>query len=104
MLSMTNAPHHLTAWDLIGFGGNLQDIDADAPDCPASVRIVGGHRLYEAVDFNDSGRQRKVRLARLVVTADGIRQVNRYVEPNVRMEVVPDKEGSEPIRGMERTG
>lgn len=78
------------AWDLIGFGGNLRDLDYEAPNRPASVRIVGGRTLYEAVDFNDDTRQRKVRLARLVIGPKGFHQINRYVDPDTPVEIVPD--------------
>lgn len=79
-----------TAWDLIGFGGNLQDLDEDAPYQTASVRIIGGRTLYEAVDFNDETRGGRVRLARLQVTEHGIRQINRYVDPDTPVEIIPD--------------
>lgn len=71
-----------TAWELVGF-------PRDAEEDRALVRIVGGRTLYESVEFRDDGRSRRVRLARLDVTAAGLRQVNRYVDPDTRLEVVP---------------
>jgi hypothetical protein len=88
-----------TAWKLVGFGGNASDLDflltdwdgpANWPDAPASVRIKDGRTLYEAVDYNDHTPGDKVRLARVTVTADGIRQINRWVDADTTLEVVLD--------------
>jgi hypothetical protein len=69
------------AWDLIGFGGT-------AGGRTASVVTVGGRGVrYEAVD---GGEAANVRLARLEVTPDGIRQVNRWVDPDALVMVVLD--------------
>ncbi len=87
-----------TAWDLIGFDGSAfsafgsdhPDVKAAyeagevAKDSPYLVRVKGGRTLYEAVD-NFGGE--KVRLSRLD-TADGLRQVNRYVAHDTTLEVV----------------
>lgn len=73
--------HTTDAWDLIGFDGNWEGETA-------SVRVKGGRTLYEAVMFIDGGRATKPRLARLEATADGIRQVNRYVDPDTVCEIV----------------
>jgi hypothetical protein len=84
---VTSAVRVAVAWDLIGFDGNLSSIDAG--DGPASVRVVGGRALYEAVDYKDGSR--RVRLARLTNTACGrLRQINRYVGPDVVLEVLSD--------------
>lgn len=64
------------AWDLIGHEG--------------SFRLVGGRTVYEAVLFIDNGRSAKVRLARLVSEPDGLRQINRYVDPETPVEVLND--------------
>jgi hypothetical protein len=69
-----------SAWDLIGFDGS----DGQ------SVRILGGKTLYEAVDYRDDTPGLKVRLARLDVKPSGIRQVNRWVDPDEMLEVVKD--------------
>lgn len=66
-----------TAWDLIGFDGTS-----------GMVRVVGGRALYEAVDYQDSRGGKLVRLSRLDVTAGGLRQVDRYVDPDTPLEVV----------------
>ena len=71
----------MVAWDLIGFGGAIDGR-------PADVRIIGGTALYEAVDYNDDTPGCRVRLARLEVTADGFRQINRYVDPDTPLEIV----------------
>lgn len=65
----------LTAWDVIGYDG------------PAHIRIAGGRTLYETAFFYDNGRTHNVRLARLD-TKDGLRQVNRYVDPDTEVELV----------------
>lgn len=75
-----------TAWDLIGFDGR-----------DGYVRVVGGRALYESVDFRDDTPGGQVRLSRLDhVTVTGepngpwqLRQVNRYVDPDTQLEVVP---------------
>jgi len=62
------------AWDLIGYEG--------------SFRIAGGRTVYEAVLYNDaSAKGDKVRLARLD-TRHGLRQINRWVEPDTPIEVL----------------
>lgn len=71
------------AWDLIGFDGGTADK-------PAHVRIRGGRALYEAVIFYDGTRQEKVKLSRLEATPDGIRQVDRRVDPDTEMEILFD--------------
>lgn len=88
------------AWDLIGFDGTLESIthladpslelDRFAPRTPASVRIKGGRTLYESVVFNDDTRGDRVRLDRLVAEQDGLRVVNRYVDPDTELEVVSE--------------
>jgi hypothetical protein len=65
---------YVKAWDLIGDEG--------------SFRIKGGRTVYEAVMYNEAtARGDKVRLAR-VETCDGIRQVNRWVDPDTLIEVI----------------
>lgn len=64
----------MTAWELIGFEG--------------AFRIVGGRSQYDAVQFNDpNGRQRKVLLSRL---DSGLRQTDRYVDPDTQLEILSD--------------
>lgn len=65
-----------TAWDLVGYDGD------------GWIRVVGGRALYETAIWNDDGRQRLVRLARLDVGPDGLHQVNRYVNPDTPVEIV----------------
>jgi hypothetical protein len=72
--------HTDTAWNLIGF-------DSEWDGAPAEVRIQGGRTLYEAVMFIDNGLSEKPRLARLV-TDGGLRQINRYVDPDTVLEIV----------------
>lgn len=66
-----------SAWDLIGHEGKF--------------RLIGGRTVYEAVLFNDatstSGRPR---LARLDVSGEWPRQINRYVDPDTEVEVLED--------------
>lgn len=66
----------LTAWEAIGFDGD------------GLLRIKGGRALYEAAIFYDGTRQRCVKLARLEPGDGGLRQVNRYVDPDTELEVV----------------
>jgi hypothetical protein len=66
-----------TAWDLIGFQG--------------VVRVKGGRAVYEEVIFIDGTRQEKVRLARLDVDELGLKQVNRYVDPDTTLEVLEEE-------------
>lgn len=73
--------HTDTAWNLIGF-------DSDWDGKFASVRVKGGRTLYEAVMFIDNGRSDRPRLARLEADGGGIRQVNRYVDPDTVCEIV----------------
>lgn len=72
-----------TAWDLIGFDGS-----------EGLVRIKGGRTLYEAVDYNDARGGQTVKLARLVTVIHNgqprLRQINRYVDPDTELEVIPD--------------
>ena len=67
----------LTAHDLIGYDGDDH------------IRIVGGRALYESVmvpfDGYDGGN---VRLARIVADDRGLRQINRYVDPDTPVELV----------------
>jgi len=60
-----------TAWELIGWDNGR-------------VRIVGGRATYEAVMIRDGGDA--VRLARLEVGPEGLRQLNRYVNPDTLLE------------------
>jgi hypothetical protein len=65
------------AWDLIGEEGQF--------------RLIGGRSTYEAVMYNDAtAKSNKVRLAKLVADPHryGIRQVNRYVDPDTLVEVL----------------
>jgi hypothetical protein len=64
-----------TAWDLIGYDG------------PLWLQIVGGRTLYDQAVFNDNTSGHRVRLDRLD-TADGLRVVNRYVDPDTPMRLV----------------
>ena len=64
------------AWDFIGYDG------------PDAVRILGGRALYDAVIFYDDTPGDRVKLARLDAGADGIRQVNRYVDPDTIIQIV----------------
>lgn len=62
------------AWDFVGYDGSGQ------------LRIVGGRTLYETADNTAADR---VRLARLVYATPGrLRQINRYVPADTRLEVV----------------
>lgn len=67
----------MTAWDLIGYDG------------PDFVRIKGGRALYEAVMYLDNTPGEQVKLARLDATADGLREISRYVDPDTELEIVP---------------
>ena len=58
-----------TAWDLIGWDDG-------------KLRIPAGRLTYDAVVFNDTTHGHRVRLDRLDVGANGIRVVNRYVDPD----------------------
>jgi hypothetical protein len=75
---MSTTPEQRTAWLWIGFGGEGGDL-----------RVKGGRTLYEAAD-NFGGE--KVRLARLNVTDNGLRQVNRYVDADTILEFIPRAE------------
>lgn len=68
-----------TAWDCIG---NYSDLI----DNTYSIRVIGGKIIWEMA-FPVRGYQR-VRLARLI-TNDGIRQINRYVNPDTPVELIP---------------
>lgn len=67
----------LIAHDLIGYDGDQY------------IRIVGGRTLYETVmvldGYDGSGN---VRLCKLVADERGLRQINRYVDPDTRVELV----------------
>lgn len=78
-----------TAWELIGFDGNVAD-DKLNEDVPVGVRVKGGRTLYEAVVFNDATPGERVRLDRLVSDSDGLHVVNRYVDADTVLEVVWD--------------
>jgi len=53
-------------------------------------RLVGGRTIYEAVCYlGASARSSRVRLARLVADERGLRQINRYVDWNAQIEVLP---------------
>lgn len=95
-------PIAYTAWDLIGFDGNMVSVPMEDGSPPprydeeggnhieynsANVRIVGGRTLYEAVVFNDGTHGHRVRLDRLT---NDLRVVNRYVDPDTPMEVIED--------------
>ena len=71
-----------TAHDLIGYDG------------PEWIRIVGGRTLYESVcvldGYDGSGN---VRLVRLVADERGLRQINRYVDPDTPVELITSQEG-----------
>jgi len=65
------------AWDLIGHEGKF--------------RLVGGHRIYEGVMYDlRTARSNRVRLAYLVADERGLRQINRYVDPDTPVEVIED--------------
>lgn len=52
-------------------------------------RLPGGRAEYEAVMYDEAtARGSRPRLARLEVTADGIRQVNRWVDWDQPVEVI----------------
>lgn len=57
------------------------------------IRIKGGRTIYEAVMFCCGGRQKMVLLAYLVPTERGIKQINRYVQPDTMIEIM------EPVGG-----
>lgn len=63
------------AWDLIGQEG--------------AFRIRGGRSVYEAAFYAPRDGNR-VRLARLVATERGIRQINRWVDPDTEIEVLEE--------------
>lgn len=64
------------AWDLIGYDGDLW------------LQVVGGRTLYDTAMFNDSTPGQRVRLDRLD-TANGLRVVNRYVDADTPIRLVP---------------
>ena len=65
-----------TAWELIGHEGRF--------------RLPGGRAVYEAVMYDEaSARGTRPRLARLE-TRGGLRQVNRWVDPDQLIEVIDD--------------
>ena len=65
----------MIAFDLIGYDG------------PDYIRVVGGRTLYESVHVNDGYSDGSVRLVRLDTTR-GLRQINRYVDPDTLVEFV----------------
>jgi hypothetical protein len=68
----------LVAHDLIGYDGDDY------------IRIVGGRALYESVMVPFDGYEGgNVRLARLDTTGGRLRQINRYVDPDTPVELVP---------------
>lgn len=69
-------PSNLRAWDLIGYDGNQY------------IRIVGGTTTYETVIYWDGQRSEKVKLAKLVSDANGLRTIIRYVDPETLVELV----------------
>jgi hypothetical protein len=57
----------------------VHDLAADwSHPAAESFQLVGGRVTWEQASY---GRGDQVKISRLVVTADGIRQVNRYVDP-----------------------
>jgi hypothetical protein len=66
----------LTAFDLIGYDGDQY------------IRIAGGRALYETVAVRDGYQDGPVMLQRLDVQPDGLRVVNRWVDPLTRVELV----------------
>ncbi len=76
-----------TAWDLIGFDGQ---VDGEA----ARVRRKRGSVLYEAVSFNDDTPGDRVRLDRLSVDDEGLRADHVYVDPDTVLvvEIDPPRE------------
>jgi hypothetical protein len=66
----------LIAFDLIGYEGDQW------------IRVIGGRTLYESVLVRDGYTDGSVRLTRIVVDQDGIRQLNRYVDPETAVELV----------------
>ena len=66
----------LTAWECIGF---------DQPGL--YLRVAGGRALYEAAIYYDDTPGEHVKLVRLD-TQDGVRQVQRYVDPDTILQVV----------------
>ena len=69
-----------TAWDCIGRY-------SQAIDNTHSIRISGGRTLYE--DASLAKTENLVRLARLATAP--LHQINRYVDPETRVELVPIK-------------
>ncbi len=56
-----------------------------------TFRLPGGRATYEAVMYDEArARSARPRLARLDVTRDGIRQVNRWVDWDQPVEVITD--------------
>lgn len=85
-----DTPRTFTAWELIGFDGRLNDVsglDDEALDTNVySVRVKGGRTLYDAVL---NGSREGVRLARVDIASNGLRQVNRYIDPFLTLELIP---------------
>jgi hypothetical protein len=70
-----------TAFDPIGYDG------------PRYVRVVGGRTLYDAVGHMTRPYEGgNVRLARLEISTRGIRQINRYVDPDTPVELIDKQE------------
>jgi hypothetical protein len=69
----------MIAFDLIGYDGDQY------------IRVVGGRTLYESVLVRDGYIDGNVRLVR-IDTNYGIRQINRYVDPDTPVELVDKQE------------
>jgi hypothetical protein len=83
-----------SAWDLIGFDGSPETTEyltSRKFSGGVYVRIVGGRALYEAVIYNDETGGQNVRLARLDSTPEGLRQTDRYVDADTRLELVGEE-------------
>lgn len=73
---MTNTV--ITAWEAIGWEDTGDD---------RYLRVVGGRTLYETATFYDNTPGHMVKLSR-IDTRYGIRQIDRYVDPDTLLEVV----------------
>ena len=76
--TVTTMTDPTTAFDLIGYDGDQY------------IRIVGGCALYETVAVRDGYQDGPVILQRLDVrpVPNGLRVVNRWVDPLTRVELV----------------
>jgi hypothetical protein len=72
------------AWDCIGRF-------SQAVDDTHLIRIVGGRTLYEDAQLA-AGSRNTVRLARLAT--DPLHQINRYIGPDTKVELVPLKKSA----------